>query len=409
MNSFEPFNTVFKRLYYTNNKLNGLFMLSEIASQPKAENGPAILFFSGGSALAKLSKAIKQYTHNSFHLVTTFDSGGCSAQLRQHFDMPAIGDIRNRLLALANDQNVNIASAIKLLNLRFPSDQSQAQLEQKLKAIINRQMPHFQKITPASQNIICNYLKHFYSVMPADFSLKSASIGNLCLTGGYLLANRQLQPVIEQFSHILDVKGKVSPIIEDLYHLIAEFADGQTVAGQHNITGKEVKPINQKISQVFLSESEFQPTPITPAINAQLQKDITCADLICYPPGSFYSSILVNLIPQGVSSSIAQAKCNKVYVPNLGTDPEQYAMSMMDTINALLNYLKRGCQINTQDQDLLNYVVLDEQISQCVSFNDEARLASHGINIIRASLVSPESAPYYDNKKLSELLISLAK
>ncbi|MCU4675897.1 GAK system CofD-like protein [Catenovulum sp. 2E275] len=384
-------------------------MLTETALNTNAELGPAILFFSGGSALAKLSKTIKRHTYNSIHLVTTFDSGGCSAQLRKHFNMPAIGDIRNRLLALANDHDAATISAVRLLSLRFPCDQSQIQLKQKLLAIINRQMPHFQKIAPHSQNIICSYLKHFYSVMPDDFSLKCASIGNLCLTGGYLLANRQLQPVINEFTQLFDIKGKVIPIIDDLYHLVAEFSDGQLIAGQHNITGKEVDPIKQKICQVFLSASETEPYPITPAIKPHLTDSITNADLICYPPGSFYSSILANLLPQGVGQSIANAQCNKVYIPNLGTDPEQYAMSLMDSIQALLNYLKRGCQFNLPPQQLLNYVVIDETLGDCISFNDEALLASNGINIIRTSLVSAKSAPYYDNQKLSELLVSLAK
>lgn len=385
------------------------FMLSDIALQPKAELGPAILFFSGGSALANLSKTIKQYTHHSIHLVTTFDSGGCSAQLRQHFDMPAIGDIRNRLLALANDQQPSVNSAIKLLKLRFPTNQSQAQLKTKLLAIINRQMPHFRKMSSQCQNSICQNLRHFYSVMPANFSLQGSSIGNLCIAGGYLLSNKNLQPVIEQLTQCLDIKGQVKPIIDELYHLVAELSDGQYVTGQHLITGKEVAPIKQKIQQVFLSAGENNTLPVTPKIKPEIQQSIHSADLICYPPGSFYSSILANLLPKGVGDSIANAKCNKVYIPNLGLDPEQYAMSVMDTIQALLNYLKLGCDINTPYQKLLNYIVLDDQLSQCLSFNEEALLASHGINLIRADLISSDSAPYYDNHKLSELLVSLAK
>ena len=50
------------------------------------ELGPRILFFSGGSALNGLCKTLKNYTHNSIHLVTPFDSGGSSAELRQAFN-----------------------------------------------------------------------------------------------------------------------------------------------------------------------------------------------------------------------------------------------------------------------------------------------------------------------------------
>jgi len=64
--------------------------------------GPRILFFTGGTALKETSQALVGYTHNSVHLVTPFDSGGSSAVLRRYFDMPAVGDLRNRLMALAD-------------------------------------------------------------------------------------------------------------------------------------------------------------------------------------------------------------------------------------------------------------------------------------------------------------------
>lgn len=67
------------------------------------ELGPRILFFSGGTALDQLSKKLKNFTHNSIHLVTPFDSGGSSAKLRHAFDMPAIGDLRSRMIALADE------------------------------------------------------------------------------------------------------------------------------------------------------------------------------------------------------------------------------------------------------------------------------------------------------------------
>ena len=66
------------------------------------ELGPKILFFSGGSALKDLSTKLINYTHNSIHIITSFDSGGSSAKLRDTFHMPSVGDLRNRLMALAD-------------------------------------------------------------------------------------------------------------------------------------------------------------------------------------------------------------------------------------------------------------------------------------------------------------------
>src|SRR5690606_24138834 len=67
------------------------------------ELGPRIVFFSGGSALRPLSRALKRYTHNSSHLITPFDSGGSSAEIRRAFNMLSLGDLRNRLVALAEE------------------------------------------------------------------------------------------------------------------------------------------------------------------------------------------------------------------------------------------------------------------------------------------------------------------
>jgi hypothetical protein len=60
------------------------------------EYGPKIVFFSGGSAIFDLSNVLKNYTHNSVHLITPFDSGGSSAKIRKAFNMLSVGDLRNR-------------------------------------------------------------------------------------------------------------------------------------------------------------------------------------------------------------------------------------------------------------------------------------------------------------------------
>lgn len=60
------------------------------------EYGPKILFFSGGSALRDVSSVLKNYTHHSIHLITPFDSGGSTAEIRKAYKIPAVGDLRNR-------------------------------------------------------------------------------------------------------------------------------------------------------------------------------------------------------------------------------------------------------------------------------------------------------------------------
>ena len=94
------------------------FRLSRYLKAP--ELGPSILFFSGGSALNGVSHVLKNYTHNSTHMVTPFDSGGSSAKLRKAFSMPSIGDLRSRQVALANETVTGHPEVYKLFTYRFP-------------------------------------------------------------------------------------------------------------------------------------------------------------------------------------------------------------------------------------------------------------------------------------------------
>jgi len=108
-----------------------LLRISRYRKMP--ELGPRILFFSGGSALNDLCKRLKNYTHNSTHLVTPFDSGGSSAELRQAFHMPSIGGLRSRLMALADETVLGHPEVYELFTYRFPKDKSNKELRSRLK------------------------------------------------------------------------------------------------------------------------------------------------------------------------------------------------------------------------------------------------------------------------------------
>src|SRR6056297_3176333 len=90
--------------------------------------GPKILFFSGGSALRAVSQRLIEYTYNSVHIITPFDSGGSSAMLRQAFGMPAVGDIRNRLMALTDERVQGNDAVFNLFAHRLPSLESSGKL-----------------------------------------------------------------------------------------------------------------------------------------------------------------------------------------------------------------------------------------------------------------------------------------
>jgi len=371
------------------------------------ELGPSILFFSGGSALREISRTLKQYSHNSIHMVTPFDSGGSSAELRQAFSMPSVGDLRSRLVSLA-DENINGHPQVySLFSHRLSADGHNGELMDELTSMINGTNPMVQSIPDPMQHLICTQLKHFQTSMPKSFDLRGASIGNLILAGGYLHNNRELEQITFLFSKLVAAKGIVRTIISEDLHLVADLEDGSQVFGQHRLTGKEVAQINSPIKKISLSSDPNRLVPAHPKISKKNRNLINQADLICFPPGSFYSSLIANLLPQGVCRTIASNQAPKVFVPCLGQDPEQFGITIDRSIEILLQHLKqdagRDCPINK----LLNYVLIDSKNGNYPSTVSRALLDKLGIQLIDTTLITKQSAPYYDPDILVGALLSL--
>ena len=164
-------------------------------------------------------------------------------------------------------------------------------------------------------------------------------------------------------------------------------------------------PIKSPVKRLAYSSHPDSKEPATVAIRKKVRKLICSADLICFPPGSFYSSLIANLLPEGVCEAIATNENPKVFIPNLGTDPEQFGMSLKDTLNTLLNYLQQGVPDAAPNQ-LLNFLLID---SRNGSYSDAVpgNLKKKGIEVIDTELITPESAPYYDPVQLTNTLLSL--
>ena len=371
------------------------------------ELGPRILFFSGGSALNGLCKTLKSYTHNSIHLVTPFDSGGSSAELRQAFGMPSIGDLRSRLMALADETVLGHPEVYELFTYRFPKDADNQDLRVRLREMADGKSERIADVPNPMRRLIRNQLGYFLDAMPEDFDLRGASIGNLILVGGYLNNHHHLDPIIYLFSKLVNVQGTVRAIVNDDLHIAADLADGSRVIGQHRLTGKEVMPLTSAITKLFLSRSRDSFEPASAQLRKKNRKLISNADLICYPPGSFYSSVLANLIPEGVGRAIAGNDCPKVFIPNLGSDPEQIGMNFEQVINALLDQLRADLPEKCGAQNLLNFVLMDSDNGQYPEGFSRKYLNDLGIELIDVKLVSKQSAPYYDNDLLVSALLSL--
>ena len=369
--------------------------------------GPRLLFFSGGTALRESSRKLIRYTHNSIHLITPFDSGGSSAKLRRAFRMLAVGDLRNRLMALADQSVLGQPAIFELFKHRFPADADPRELRGRLARMVDGRDPRIATIGHPMRKLIRAHLRHFQEQMPARFDLRGANIGNLILAGGYLNQGRHIDPVIYLFSKLVEVRGMVRPITSSNRHLVAELEDGTVLVGQHRITGKQRPPIASPVARVYLSRRQRKPEPAVTVLRQRVAEQITSADLICYPMGSFYSSLIANLLVERVSAAIAANDVPKVFVPNLGADPEQLGLDLPTLTQTLIRYLRAGCDPTVRTRELLQLVLVDEAV---VRANPElvARIEALDVQLVAAPLVTARSAPLIDGEQLVQLLLSLA-
>ena len=385
--------------------------LPERQSLPKRssapELGPRIVFLSGGSALRAVSRVLKQYTHNSAHLITTFDSGGSSAQLRRAFAMPAIGDLRNRIVALADETVHGNPHIYRLFTHRLAVDAARSALSRELCDLIAGKHALAINIPEPLHGIVREHLRIFSEHMTEDFDLRGANVGNLLLAGAFLGQSRDLELAVATFSRLLAVRGAVHPIAEADLHLCAELADQSRVIGQHRLTGKQETPISSRVKALTLIRGLHDETPATTSLAEPARRSIEAADLICFPMGSFYSSIVANLLPSGVGRAVAAAPCPRVYVPNTGYDPEQHGMSLVDSIGELLAYVRADAGGDVPISSVVNWLLLDEHTANYGMKIDETELERMGICVLRSNLVTAASHPHVDPQRLTQELLAL--
>ena len=215
--------------------------------------GPRMLFFSGGSALNDIARELKHYTHNSYHLITPFDSGGSSQVLRRAFDMPAVGDLRSRLMALADETELGQPDIYRLFTYRFPKGAKPKDLYDEFETVLTAQHDLMRAISQPMRALIVNQLRVFADHCPRDFDMAGASLGNLILAGGYLANDRALEPVLFLMSKMVDVRGTVRAVVDRNFGLGAVLESGATIWGQRQLTGKEEAPISAQIQELFLT------------------------------------------------------------------------------------------------------------------------------------------------------------
>ncbi|MBR3640726.1 MAG: YvcK family protein [Oscillibacter sp.] len=247
------------------------------------EHGPKVAAIGGGHGLYTMLRGLKNNTENISAIVTVADNGGGSGVLRQDLGMPPPGDIRNCIEALANTEPL----MRDLLHYRF-----------------------------------------------TDGTLSGQSFGNL-----FLAALNGISPsfdtAVRRMNEVLSVTGRVLPVTTADVQLEATFENGASIVGESQIFWAK-KQEDCRIEHVRLLPEH--PRALPEAVRA-----IEDADLVVLGPGSLYTSIIPNLLVDGIVDAILRSKAIKVYVCNVMTqEGETEGYTVTDHISALFQHSAQG-------------------------------------------------------------------
>lgn len=252
-------------------------------TEAAAMSGTNVVAIGGGSGLSVLLRGLKQVTKNITAIVTVADDGGGSGVLREDLGMLPPGDIRNCILALANREPI----IMDLMNYRF-----------------------------------------------TDGMLKGQNFGNLMLAA-MLGISTSFEEAVSRINDIFSVTGRVLPVTTENISLQAMLEDGNVVLGESKIP-KVVMQSGKRIRRVGL-------VPENPKALPDAIKAIEEADLILMGPGSLYTSVIPNLLVDGIVEALKNSSAIKVYVANLMSQPgETDGFSLRDYYQALIEHSDNG-------------------------------------------------------------------
>ena len=279
-------------------------------------------------------------------VVTVTDDGGSSGRLRREYRVLPPGDIRNCMVALSKDEHL----LTQLFKYRFPG----------------------------------------------NGGLGGHSFGNLFLTA---LTNvtGDFSEAVRVSSEVLAIRGRIFPSTEQSVTLKAELEDGTLVEGETRIS-KSRKPIRR----IRLVPRRVHPHPET-------LRSIRQADLILLGRGSLYTSIIPNLLVDGVVEAIVRSRATRVYIANLMTQPgETQHYTVADHVRAIYEHTR---------QKLFDFVVINraavapqvlrrykaqgaEQVAPSY-----AELHRMGLKYVVGDLALQDGVVRHDHQRLTRLLL----
>ena len=135
------------------------------------------------------------------------------------------------------------------------------------------------------------------------------------------------------------------------------------------------------------------------------------ADVLIFGPGSLYTSVIPNLLVEGIRDAVVRSKAIKIYICNVMTQPgETDGYGAYDHVQALVDHV--GTQfldyaiVNSQDVTLEQLRQYDAEGSRPIT-PDIDKIRSLGITVVPARLISKDDLVRHDPRKLARVLIAL--
>ena len=304
--------------------------------------GPKIVVLGGGTGLSTLLRGLKEYTGNITAIVSIADDGGSSGRLQRELGVLPAGDIRKNIAALADAEPL----MSRLFEYRFSEGEG----------------------------------------------LEGHAFGNLFIAAMTDVAGN-FEEAVRETSRVLAVRGQILPATLSALTLCGRTDDGEIVRGESAITERG------HVKEIFLDPPAIQANP--DAIRA-----ILGADMIVCGPGSLLTSVMPNLLVEGLRRAMEVSPALKVYVCNVATQHgETDAFRVSDHYRTLKEHLKGVSPFDFVLANSNTEATLPEEWHSEPVRVDQMTL--DGARVVKADVVSEENRYRHDSKKLADALIRL--
>ena len=302
-----------------------------------------VVTIGGGTGNFVVLRGLRGHSVELSAIVSMADDGGSTGRLRDELGVLPPGDVRQCLVALSESSLL----LRRLMNYRFENG-----------------------------------------------GLEGHSFGNLMLSALEKVTG-SFQKAVEEVGKILSIKGKVVPVTMNPVRLKMILKDCSVLHGEREVDC--AKCIDKGYSSLFLDP---HPKASQGAID-----EILNADVIVLGPGSLYTSIIPNLLVDGVSKAIRDSAAKKVFVGNLVWKQGQTTnFKVSDYLKEVVRYL---------GEDVFDYIVVNvkepsKELKE--KYAAEGGIVVNDINdkrVISGDLVAEGEFIRHDSKKLAEVLMGV--